>query len=252
MDDHDISVMMVPLLKDNYAYLLAWENRAIVIDPGEAKPVLEALKASRTELQYILSTHHHHDHVGGNLTLKEATGCSVVGPEDRRIPGLDTIVSDDGQLIVGPLIIKALAVPGHTQTHMAYYVRGMLFTGDCLFNGGAGRLFEGTSQQMIDSLRKLSSLPDDTMVYGGHEYTLKNLDFASTLEPHHEPIKERLRRVHTARQSDNPSIPSTLLEEKETNPFLRVHSSALRQSLNMASASDGEVFKKVRALRDLF
>jgi len=230
----------IPLLKDNYAYLIEWDGNALVIDAGDAAPIVKIVEERGLNLLYVLSTHHHFDHVDGNLALKQRFGCQVVGPDDPRVPGLDIVVRDGETFSFFDII----GVPAHTTSHIAYYLKekGWLFTGDCLFNGGAGRLFEGTAEQMMDSLSKLTALPEETLVYSGHEYTLANLTFAHQLEPENVAVERRLKQLKI------PSVPSTLKEELETNPFLRIE--ALQSILG--STDKVGAFQRLRDRRSSF
>lgn len=243
---------LIPALSDNYIYMITQNDWAIVIDPGEAKPVLPHLDEQKVYLRAILNTHHHSDHIGGNAALKAATGCRLYAPENQRIAGVDEIAHEGKDITFDHLHIQVISVPGHTTTHVAYYLpdQGWLFSGDTLFGAGCGRLFEGTPEQMLHSLQKLSKLPDDTKVYSGHEYTKKNLEFALSLEPSNSDVKNRLEKVKALREKNLPTLPSTLAEEKLTNPFLRYDSPSLKRALQMEEASELEVFTKVRALKD--
>lgn len=251
MTESFLQLIIIPVLKDNYCYMIAWDSSAIVIDPGEAGPVIDRLVELQLELVAVLCTHHHADHVGGNKALKKYSDCRIIGPEDPRVPGLDTAVGQ-GNLTVGAVQLKVLEVPGHTHYHLAYHLpqNQMVFTGDSLFCGGSGRLFEGTPEQMIDSLAVLTRLPGATQVYCGHEYTLKNLEFAHSIEPNYFPVEQRLEEVRNLREQGRPSVPSTIGLEKQTNPFLRVGESSLRTALGMEDASDAEVFAEIRERRN--
>ncbi len=236
-------VTLIPALSDNYIYLLQWENFCAVVDPAEAGPVRQVAEA----IDVILLTHHHGDHVGGVAELKEATGCEVVGPKDSRIQHIDTVLSEGETFSRGPLSCQIISTPGHTSIHLAYYFpkEGWLFSGDALFAGGCGRLFEGTAEQMWTSLQKLRALPDTTKLYCGHEYTLANLRFAHSLEPDNTAVKDRLERIT---QSAPPTIPSTLGEEKLTNPFLRADDPLLQSVIGLNTPT--EVFAEVRRRKD--
>ncbi|MFT4553363.1 MAG: hydroxyacylglutathione hydrolase [Chlamydiales bacterium] len=248
----DYSISLIPALSDNYIYLIEWGSDAVIIDPAEATPVLSILKKKDLNLLYILNTHHHHDHVGGNEELKEETGCQIIGPYDDRIPGIDVKISQGEEVTIGPLTYHVIEVPGHTSSHIAFYVQNqpVLFCGDALFAGGCGRLFEGTAEQMHESLQKIATLPFNTRIFCGHEYTVKNLSFAASIEPDNLIIKARLKDMEKLREEGKPTIPSNLGIESKTNPFLRVADKALRKSLNMEDADDVEVFAHIRSLRN--
>ncbi|MDE2183395.1 MAG: hydroxyacylglutathione hydrolase [Alphaproteobacteria bacterium] len=245
------TIEIIPCLTDNYAYLVSGEGLVAVIDPSEAAPVEAALKGRR--LTHILNTHHHWDHSGGNRALKDRHGAEVVGPEkDRtRIPAIDTGVDESGWRL-GPHALAVLEVPGHTRGAVAYMFGDAVFTGDTLFAMGCGRLFEGTPQMMVESLAKFAALPDDTAVYCGHEYTVTNARFAMTLEPNNRALRERLAKVHAMRGHGMPTMPSTIGEEKATNPFLRTDSAEIRATLGLETASAVEVFAAIRARKDRF
>ena len=248
----DYSISLIPALSDNYIYLIEWGNDAVIVDPAEAAPVLSTLEKKGLKLLYILNTHHHHDHVGGNEELKDVTGCKIIGPYDDRIPDIDIKLSQGEEVVIGPLTYHVIYVPGHTSSHIAFYIqnRPALFCGDSLFAGGCGRLFEGTAEQMHDSLQKIATLPHNTLIFCGHEYTVKNLSFALSLEPENIVIQEQLKKMKALRNEGKPTIPTNLGIESKTNPFLRVKDKALRKSLNMEDADDVEVFAHIRSLRN--
>jgi hydroxyacylglutathione hydrolase len=251
-----LSIDIVPCLSDNYAYLIhdAEAGLTAIVDPSEPDPVRKALAAKGYKLTHILNTHHHFDHTGGNMPLKEEFGAEVVGPgKDRdRIPGIDTGVSEDAPWQFGKHKVQILEVPAHTKGAITFVMDGAAFTGDTLFAMGCGRLFEGTPEMMWTSLSKLMTLPDNTRIYCGHEYTLSNGKFALTLEPNNAALKERFAAVERARATGEPTVPSTMAQEKATNPFLRPTSAELRKTLGMESASDVDVFGETRKRKDNF
>lgn len=218
---------IVPLkaFRDNYIWLLRSGPKAAVVDPGDAAPVLAYLAAQDLQLAAVLLTHHHGDHVGGVPELAARTGAGVYGPADDGIAGIDVPLSEPQTLRLPDLKLEfaVLDVPGHTRGHIAYYGHGRLFCGDTLFGCGCGRLFEGTAQQMWQSLSKLAALPANTGVYCAHEYTQANMDFAFAVEPGNPALARREEAVAALRAAQQPSVPSTLAEELETNPFLRPH-----------------------------
>jgi hydroxyacylglutathione hydrolase len=228
-----VEVAIIPCFKDNYAYLLTTpgSKTAVVVDASEEEPVLAALETRGLTLGAILSTHHHPDHVDGNQGLvARFPGISVYGSaHDRgRIPEQTHFVNDEDLVQVHGLTFRCLLVPGHTLGAVAYYGHGAVFTGDTLFAGGCGRLFEGTPAMMHESLNvKLASLPGDTRVYVGHEYTASNLRFAAHVEPGNTAIVEKATRVARLREQGQPTVPSTLTEERATNPFMRVTTPAV-------------------------
>ena len=255
-----MKVVQIPLLRDNYAYLLICEEtrEAAVVDPSEAAPVLRKVEEEGVNLGAILNTHHHWDHTGGNAGLLERMPLEVYGHRvDRgRVQGLSHPLDDGDEVTVGELRGKVLFIPGHTKGHVAYLFSGKLFCGDTLFVAGCGRVFEGTMEQMLSSLSKLRELPDDTLVYCGHEYTEKNLQFAMTLEPNNERLSEKALKVRSLRAEGVSTVPSTMREERETNPFLRWESQEIQQNLKgrfpTLPADPVSVFGKVRQLKDAF
>jgi len=258
-------VVPIPQLADNYAYLLVDDatRSAAVVDVAEAEPVLAAALAENAKLAAILSTHHHFDHVGGNTDLVARSGSGklrVYGYKGdlERIPEITHPLDDGESFTVGSLKGKALFIPAHTRGHLAYYFpdERAVFTGDTLFAAGCGRLFEGDAAQMKASLGRLASLPDDTSVYCGHEYTKKNLEFAAMLEPGNRDIAARRRIVDELRAKDRPSVPTTIGIEKLTNPFLRSESAELRATVRrlLPRVPDVgvEIFAATRKLKDDF
>ena len=250
----EVLIKIISALSDNYIYLLVFGNMAIVVDPSEAQPVIDALKQNNLQLQAILITHHHWDHTAGIDALLDATNCPVIGPEDQRIPRLTRMAEEGETITFGPLNFQVLKTPGHTTSHVVYYEpeKGWLFTGDTLFGAGCGRLFEGTPEQMYASLNKIAKLPNDTKIFCGHEYTVRNLEFTTSIEPTNRAVAERLAQAKRERAQNIPTIPTTLALEKKTNPFLRVGDPSLKAALKMENGSDLDVFTKVRELRNHF
>lgn len=214
-------ILLIPAFKDNYIWLLVRDGHAAVVDPGDPLPVNERLEALGLQLDSILITHHHADHQGGVAALAARWQVEVFAPGSESITGRTRALAGGETILVLGQPVSVLAVPGHTLGHLAYYVPGALFCGDTLFGAGCGRLFEGTPAQMSDSLMRLATLPDETLVYCAHEYTEANLRFALAVEPGNEQLHERVKRVERLRDADCPSVPSTLAEEKASNPFLR-------------------------------
>lgn len=223
-------IVAIRAFTDNYIWMIRDHYHAAVIDPGEASPVLDYLQREELKLIAILNTHHHNDHVGGNAALLREFTVPVYGPANESIPTVTHPLkecpdheSKEGNAYLPDfsLTLKALDIPGHTAGHIAYYGANMLFCGDTLFACGCGRLFEGTAQQMVDSLQKLADLPKETEVYCGHEYTLNNIRFARVVEPGNQALIERETAVETLRKQNIPTLPSTIGMEKATNPFLR-------------------------------
>jgi hydroxyacylglutathione hydrolase len=221
-----MSIQILPILafKDNYIWCLINQdtNHCLIVDPGEAKPVLTQLKHLNLTLDAIFITHHHWDHTNGIRSVLKQHNVPVFGPAKEKIMGMTNPVDEGDKIELSNWpIFEIIAIPGHTLGHIAYYGNNLLFCGDTLFTGGCGRLFEGTPEQMLNSLNKLAQLPDETQIYCGHEYTLANLHFAQAVEPHNAYIKERLEKTRELRQKNLPSVPSSLAEERLTNPFLR-------------------------------
>lgn len=251
---------LLPLLSDNYAYLLLdpADGTSGVVDPGEAGPVLAALRErGRERLDLILCTHHHGDHVGGVAGLKAAfPDARVVGPsrEAARIPKLDQGVAQGDEVAFGGTRLRVLDTPGHTNGHVSLHdpESSALFCGDTLFALGCGRLLEGDAPTMWRSLQKLAALPDDTRAYCGHEYTQSNARFALSVDPHNAALKERAAAIDRARSAGRPTVPSTIGEERATNPFLRVADPAIRAHLGLERAADEQVFGELRRRKDGF
>lgn len=256
-------VVIVPVLSDNYAYLLIDDasKTAAVVDPSEAEPVLAAAAREGVALIAVLNTHHHFDHTGGNVELAAARpGLEIIGfePDRDRIPGITRGVREGERVRVGALEGRVLFVPCHTTGHVAFVFGEALFSGDTLFAAGCGRFFEGTAKEMYRALYEvLGALPGETLLYCGHEYTEKNLRFASALEPNNPEVKRKLEAVVRLREKGLPSVPTTLAEERTYNPFLRVGSPELAagvaQRMPEANLRDPvQVLAAVRALKDNF
>jgi hydroxyacylglutathione hydrolase len=255
-----MKIILIPLLRDNYGYLVVSEptREAVVIDPSESEPVLRRIEEEQVALKAILNTHHHRDHTGGNDEILAHKKVEVYGHKSDagRIPGLTHGVDEGDEVKIGELNGKVLFIPGHTTGHVAYLFGNNLFCGDTLFTGGCGRLFEGTPEQMHASLAKLMMLPDETRVYCGHEYTESNLRFAVTLEPKNYKLISRFERVQALRARGASTVPATLEEEKQTNPFLRWDSKELRETLKRdfpgLELEPVPVFAQIRKLKDQF
>ena len=231
-------------MQDNYSYLIIDEenNIACVVDPSEADPIIEYLENTKIKLKFILNTHHHYDHVGGNQKLKEKYGASVVGYEGdkERIPGIDILINDQETWIHKNFEAKIIHIPGHTLGHICFYFykNELVFTGDTLFSLGCGRIFEGTYTQMFNSLMKLKELPKNTKVFCGHEYTLQNSKFCIVHDENNENLKSKINDIKIKLKNGLPTIPSTIKDELECNIFLRSH--------------NVETFSKLRDLKDNF
>ena len=252
------NIVPIRAFQDNYIWCIQRGNRAAVVDPGDAAPVLAHLDANGLQLAAIITTHHHADHVGGNTALLAKYNVPVFGPAGERIPGI-TRKLIEGDLIEVPEIglqLEVIDVPGHTAGHIAYFGAGLLFCGDTLFSSGCGRLFEGTAAQMQASLAKLAALPPETLVYCAHEYTLANLKFAAAAEPGNAAVRARALAARAALDRGHPSVPSTLETELAANPFLRTREPALIDAASrfagQALASQVEVFAALRVWKDGF
>lgn len=248
-------------LTDNYIWLLSSDDQAIVIDPGESQPVLDALAKRQLQLQAIFLTHHHQDHTGGVSQLKTATGARVFGPALNVLDTVDQPLKGHEKLQILGATFHVWATPGHTLDHLVYYSadampQPCLFSGDTLFSAGCGRLFEGDAKQLFNALAKLRGLPPSTQLYCAHEYTLSNLAFAQAVEPSNERIRERISHCQALRKSNQPTLPSTIALELETNPFLRYQESSVKQAAeqqaNMPLQTPEAVIKALRRWKDRF
>ncbi len=236
-------IVAVPALQDNYIWLLhdPDSGATIVVDPSADRPVLESAEARGWAISQILNTHWHPDHTGGNAGIKAATGAPITAPaEARKVSQVDRVVGEGDRINVGPWEAEVWEIPCHTAGHVAYYLKdlGIVFTGDTLFAMGCGRLFEGTADQMFDNLQRLAALPGETKVYCGHEYTLANARFAVTVEPDNRAIADRLARASAMRAEGLVTLPTTIGEERETNPFMR--------------ATNANDFARLRTMKDSF
>jgi hydroxyacylglutathione hydrolase len=253
-----LDIHMFSCLADNYGYLLHDADSGVTaaVDTPDATEILAQLAARGWRLTHILNTHHHNDHAGGNLELKRRTGCTIVGPkrDAARIPGIDRAVGEGDVVMLGSHRATVHDTPGHTRGHIVYHFADAraAFVGDTLFAIGCGRLFEGTPAEMWSSLQKILCWPDDTRLYCAHEYTQANARFALTVEPRNAALRERAAAVAKLRAAGRPTVPSTLAEERATNPFLRAASAELRATIGLPNAADVDVFARTRALKDAF
>lgn len=221
-----INVTIIPVLKDNYAYLLLADNgQSAILDPGESTPIIAYLDRENITPDFIINTHHHWDHTDGNEDIVKRYGSKLIGPtaEADLIPGLDIMLDEDNGFTFGEDPVQIIETPGHTAGHICLYFpeSKIVFTGDTLFLMSCGRLFEGTPEDMFGSFAKLKTLPDDTRIYCGHEYTVSNAKFALKLDPNNQNLRDRYERVKALRRKKTPTMPATMLEEKQTNPFMR-------------------------------
>ena len=237
-----MKIEVIKCLQDNYSYLIIDESNqdACVIDPSEANPIIDFIENKKINLKYILNTHHHYDHIGGNLKLKKKYNSKVVGfkNDKSRIPGIDILLEDNQVWRANNFEAKIYHVPGHTSGHIAFHFfkENKIFTGDTLFSLGCGRIFEGTYQQMFNSLTKIKKLPKHTKIYCGHEYTLQNSNFCLSNDPKNLKLKDKIIKIKKKLNDNLPTIPSILADELECNIFLR--------------AKDLESFSKLRVLKD--
>lgn len=255
-----LQVIPIPALKDNYIWTIVHPNtqQCVIVDPGEAAPVLETINRLNLVLKAILITHHHWDHTAGIETIHKEFPCMVIAPALENVPCCQRKVQQDDVITIPEmgLTLKVLDIPGHTRGHVAYYGHGMAFTGDTLFTAGCGKIFEGTPQQMWDSLHKLMALPDDTLIYCGHEYTQSNLQFATTVEPNNVDIIHRIETTAALRAKQKPTVPAPLSLEKRTNPFLRTEINNVQQAIKAHFDSNLDspiaLFAALRAWKNTF
>ena len=253
-----LEVFMFPCLSDNYGYLIhdPIKNLTASIDTPDVHAIEEALNQNDWELNYIINTHHHYDHAGGNLELKKKTNCKIIGPmQDKdRIPGIDQTIEHAEEFMFGSFSVKGFHTPGHTTGHMVYHFedQNIAFVGDTIFAMGCGRLFEGTPEQMLNSLDIIMSWPGETMLYCAHEYTQSNAEFAITVDGKNEDLLKRKSEVDALREKLIPTVPTKLEIEKNTNPFLRSDDKEIRLELGMMASSRSEVFAEIRSRKDQF
>ena len=253
-----MQITPIPCLTDNYAYIINDSNSQTigVVDPSEAQPIISFLKKKNLKLNYILNTHHHFDHIGGNSELKKKYNAKVVGfvNDKHRIPEIDITLKDNEKWSFGNSLVKIIHIPGHTLGHICFFFEeeNIAFTGDTLFSLGCGRIFEGDHNQMLQSLKKIKKLPKNTMIYCGHEYTYKNAEFCLKYDTDNIDLKKKFEKVKKLRLANLPTIPSSLEDELKSNIFLRCDQEDLKTKLNMKNQEDFKVFKKVRDLKDSF
>lgn len=253
-----LELFTIPCLADNYAYVLhnAATGKTALVDAPEVEPIASFLGHRGFELDDILVTHHHHDHIDGVDALRVKSNARVIGAEidAHRLPALDLAVSDGDTFEVCGETCHVIFVPGHSSGHIAFHLpeSGYLFSADSLMAFGCGRLFEGTPAQMWNSLKRLRALPPETVVCSGHEYTATNAKFALTIEPDHPAVKARADAVFAARERGEHTVPSILGDEVATNPYLRADDEALKSAIGMPLATDEEIFAEVRKRKDNF
>ena len=252
-----MKVEIIPCLNDNFSYLIhdKVSDKVSIVDPGEYKACDNVIKKYK-KLDFILNTHHHADHVDGNLELKKKYNSKILGFElDKdRIPGIDILLKENQKHKIGKLEFEVIFIPGHTKGHVAFFFfkEKVVFTGDTLFSLGCGRVFEGTHEEMFNSLNKIKKLPPDTKIYCGHEYTMSNLNFCLKYDPKNTFLKEKEIEIQNKLSSNQPTIPTTIDQEIKTNIFLRCNDPEIKHTLGLKDSSEVEVFSKLRDLKDSF
>ena len=253
-----MKIEIIPCLNDNYSYLIHDEisNTVAIVDPSEFIHCDTIISKNYKKLDFILNTHHHYDHVGGNEELKKKYNSKVLGFENdkNRIPQIDTVLKDNQEFKIGTLDFTTIFIPGHTRGHVAFYFKKerVVFSGDTLFSLGCGRVFEGTYKQMFQSLNKLKNLPGETKVYCGHEYTFKNLEFCLKFNPNNDFLKKKKDDIKLSLKNKKPTIPSTIADEIKANIFFRVNDPDVKKAINLENSPDIEIFTKLRDLKDNF
>jgi len=255
-----MKLIPLPAFTDNYFWLLVKDGRALVVDPGQAEPVLEALELFKLKLEAILITHHHSDHIGGLESLEKKTQAVVYAPNHPSISTPHEIQYDGNYFECLGIKAQVIGVPGHTLTHLAYYfsltdLGPVLFCGDTLFSGGCGRMFEGTPEVFLNSLNKLASLPEETLVCSAHEYTISNLKFAKAVEPSNQNLDEYIDKCTKLRANNTPTLPSSIRQELLINPFLRVNKPQVIESANNfdpVAKTEQQIFAALRQWKNVF
>ena len=253
-----MEISIIKCLTDNYSYLIKDNNTNLVgvVDPSEFKIIDDQIQIKYKKLDFILNTHHHQDHIGGNEELKKKYNSKIVASkiDELKIPDIDYKVVEGDVFKFGDIKFEILFIPGHTKGHIAFYSKSekIVFTGDTLFSLGCGKIFEGTYKQMYNSLNKLKKLPSNTKIFCGHEYTKKNIEFCLKYEINNKYLEKKLKWINLQLQSKKPTLPTSLEEEIKTNIFLRCDLPSLKKDLKMINATNEEVFKKLRDLKDQF
>ena len=253
-----LNIEIIPCLEDNYSFIIndTETNTVAVIDPSEFNPINNFIEKKFKKIDYILNTHHHFDHTGGNLDLQKKYKVKIIGSkkDEIRIPGIDIKLSHNENFKLGNINFKIFLIPGHTSGHICFYSQNekVIFTGDTLFSLGCGRVFEGTHLEMLNSLNLIKKLPIDTKIYCGHEYTKKNLDFCTQYGINTNELVVKKKWIMSKLDQKQPTIPTTVKEELGTNIFLRCDNSEVKKSLDMEDSTELEVFKKLRNLKDVF
>ena len=249
---------IIPCLQDNYSFVIhdTETDTIAVVDPSEFEPITNFIEKKFKKIDYILNTHHHFDHTGGNLVLKKKYSAKIIGSkkDEKRIPGIDIKLSDNENFKLGNINFKIFFIPGHTSGHICFYAKNekVIFTGDTLFSLGCGKVFEGTYLEMFRSLNLIKQLPTDTQIYCGHEYTQNNLNFCVKYDIDNNNLKMKKKWIAAKINQKLPTIPITVKEELNTNIFLRCDNYVVKKSLGMENSTELEVFKKLRDLKDVF
>ena len=249
---------IIPCLNDNYSYLICDEktNTVAIIDPSEFSTCDKIINQNYKKLDFILNTHHHYDHIGGNEQLKNKYNAKIFGfiVDKERIPGLDKLLVDNQKFKIGSLNFATLFIPGHTKGHIAFYLKEekVIFTGDTLFSLGCGRIFEGTYEQMFNSLKLIKNFPKETMIFCGHEYTVKNSEFCLMYDPNNEKLKRKISENKKKIKEGFPTIPVSLQDEIDMNIFLRSDQKSIQTNLSLIEPTPLETFSKLRDLKDNF
>ncbi|RYY04088.1 MAG: hydroxyacylglutathione hydrolase [Gammaproteobacteria bacterium] len=259
-----LQVHRIPAFTDNYFWLIQPDTQSsdcYIVDPGAAQPVCDYLDAHKLQLKGILITHHHPDHIGGVSELRGLFQIPIYGPKSAKIPQVTHYLKEGDYLELGRLSAKVIEIPGHTLDHIAYLIEEpkdapLLLSGDTIFAAGCGRLFDGTAPLLYAAFQKISQLPDATQIYAAHEYTLANIEFALTIEPDNHDLSERKIRETAKREQGLATLPTSLILEKRTNPFLRCHLNSVRgsveQKIGKQLTEDGEIFASLRLIKDRF
>jgi len=253
-----LEVSIIKCLMDNYSYLIKDKetNLVGVVDPSEFKPVDAEISRTYKKLDFILNTHHHFDHIGGNTDLKKKYNSKIIAStyDEKRIPDIDIKKKDGDFFSIGKTNFEVVHIPGHTLGHICFFSKQskVLFVGDTLFSLGCGRIFEGTFEQMFESLEKIKNLPKDTMIYCGHEYTDNNGKFCISIDKKNEKLKDRIKEVQIKRKRNQPTLPVSLGQELDTNIFLRCDDKKIKNNIKMKTSSELEIFTKLRNLKDKF
>tara|TARA_B110000967_G_scaffold180021_1_gene195980 strand:- start:362 stop:1126 length:765 start_codon:yes stop_codon:yes gene_type:complete len=253
-----LNIDIVPCLQDNYSFIIheTETNTVAVVDPSEYEPINNFIEKNLKKIDYIFNTHHHFDHTGGNLNLKKKYNAQIVGfkKDENRIPGIDIKLSNNEVFKLGNVEFKIFHIPGHTSGHICFYSvdEKIIFTGDALFSLGCGKIFEGTYLEMLTSLDLIKKLPSNTLIYCGHEYTQRNLNFCIKHEVNNNNLQKKRKWVSSRLSQKKPTIPTTIKEELNTNIFLRCDISEVKKSLGMENSTELDIFKKLRDLKDNF